>query len=551
MDGDRIRMAISITSGTRFNPLRASEQVRPAVEMIGINKRFGLIEANRDVSMVVRQGTIHGIVGENGAGKSTLMNILYGFHRADSGEIRVNGRTARIRSPRHATRHGIGMVHQHFMLIENATVLENMVLGTEHGYLLRPSLEQARAQLDRLKEGYGLELDPDAIVGELSVGLQQRLEILKVLYRGADILVLDEPTSVLLTQEADFIFEIMRLLKSQGKTVIFITHKLREIMSVTDYVSVMRDGRMAGHLRTEETDTTELSHLMIGRQTYLKPPRALGLSRYGVLRVEGLSVLDSHGKTCVEDASFVVRTGEIVGLAGAAGNGQSELLEAVAGIRPIHAGRIVIQDVVIDKHVPYSAEIMRRLALSHVPEDRKRMGLIPDFSACESMILGRHNSEEFGSVLLNWRKIVAFCRRKMNAYDIRPPDPRMRTSHFSGGNQQKLVLAREMENDADLLLIGQPTRGIDIGAIEYIYQRLARLRDTGKGILVVSAELDEILFLSDRIVVMHEGRVVGIVERVNASHQLIGSMMAGHIPDGAVVTVPGRADLPLADRLGR
>lgn len=544
-------MAISITSGTRFNPLRAAEQTRPAVEMIGINKRFGLVEANRDVSMVVRQGSIHGIVGENGAGKSTLMNILYGFHRPDSGEIRVNGRTVRIRNPRQATRHGIGMVHQHFMLVQKATVLENMVLGTEHGYLLKPSLDQARAQLARLKEGYGLELDPDAVVGELSVGLQQRLEILKALYRGADILILDEPTSVLLPQESAFIFEIMRLLKSQGKTVIFITHKLREIMEVTDYVSVMRDGRMAGHLKTGETDTSELSHLMIGRQVYLKPPRALGLSRYSVLEVDKLSVLDNQGRPRVKEASFVVRTGEIVGLAGIAGGGQSELLEAVAGIRPIHSGRIVVQGVAIDRNVPYSADIMRRLALAHVPEDRKRMGLIPDFPAYESMILGRHNEEEFGSVLLNWKKIREFCRRKMNAYDIRPRDPKMRTSHFSGGNQQKLVLAREMENDADLILIGQPTRGVDIGAIEYIYQRLATLRDVGKGILLVSAELDEILFLSDRIVVMHDGRIVGWVERINATAELIGSMMTGHIPPGAVVTVPGQTDMPITDRLGQ
>jgi len=535
-------MAISVTSGTRFNPLRAAEQGRPAVEMAGINKRFGLVDANRDVSMVVRRGTIHGIVGENGAGKSTLMNILYGFHRPDSGEIRINGKAVRIRSPRHATLQGIGMVHQHFKLIETATVLENMVLGSEHGYLLKPAMEHARAQLDRLKQGYGMELDPDALVGELSVGQKQRLEILKSLYRGADILILDEPTSVLTPQEAEFLFSVMRLLKQQGKTVIFISHKLREILQITDYVSVMRDGRMAGHVKTPETDQRELSHLMIGRQVFLQPPRALGLSRNTVLEVDNLTVLDNHGAPRVKGVSFSVTTGVIFGVAGVTGNGQSELLECIAGIRPIHDGRIVVQDVTFGKGESYSADIMRRLALAHVPEDRQRMGLIPDFPAYESMLLGRQNDEELGGLVLNWKKIREFCRRKMNTYDIRPRDPKMRTSHFSGGNQQKLVLAREMENDADLILVGQPTRGVDIGAIEYIYQRLARLRDLGKGILLVSAELDEIMFLSDRIAVMHQGSIVGIVERANATVELLGAMMAGVVPEDELigVTIPGR-----------
>ena len=543
-------MAISNAPETRFNPLRAAEEARPAVELIGISKRFGLVEANIDVSMVARQGTIHGIVGENGAGKSTLMNILYGYHRADSGHIRINGKTVRIRSPRNATRLGIGMVHQHFMLVENATVLENMVLGNEHGPLLRQSLEQARAQLARLKEGYGLDLDPDAVAGELPVGLKQRLEILKALYRGADILILDEPTGVLMPSEADFLFSILRLLKEQGKTVIFITHKLREIMAVTDYVSVIREGRMTGHLRTAETSARDLSHLMIGREVFLQPARTKGLGRNNVLEVENLTVLDNHGKPCVKGVTFPVRTGEIVGIAGAAGNGQSELLETIAGIRPIHDGRILLQDIYIDKSVNYSANIMRRLALAHVPEDRHRMGLIPDFPAYESMLLGQHMNEEFGAIMLNWSKIRKYCRRKMNAYDIRPTDPNMKTAHFSGGNQQKLVLAREMENDADLILVGQPTRGVDIGSIEYIYQRLIRLRDTGKGVLLVSAELDEIMLLSDRTIVMYGGEIVGIVDRKTATPELIGSMMNGTPPPNELgIVVPG-ADVNalMADR---
>lgn len=541
-------MAMSISSGSRFNPLNAEAQIRPAVELVDVNKRFGLVKANHDISMVVRKGTIHGIVGENGAGKSTLMNILYGFHRPDSGEIRVNGKAVRLRSPRQAMGLGIGMVHQHFMLIEDATVLENMVLGAEHGFLLQHSLDQAREQLDRLRQGYGLELDPDAIVGELSVGMLQRLEIMKALYRGADILILDEPTGVLMPGEADFLFEIMNTMRNQGKTIIFITHKLHEIMRITDYVSVMRDGKVAGHLKTTETASRDLSHLMIGREIYLRPSRAGGINKHSLLDVEDLTVLDNHGRPCVHDVSFPVRSSEIVGIAGVTGNGQSELLETIAGIRPIHSGRITIQGVTIDRNVPYTADIMRRLALAHVPEDRRRMGLIPDFPAYESMILGRHNDERFGTVVLMWRRIREFCRRKMNAYDIRPRDPKMKTAHFSGGNQQKMVLAREMETDADLLLVGQPTRGVDIGAVEHIYQRLAHLREIGKGILLVSAELDEIMYLSDRIVVMHEGRIVGIVERMNATAALIGIMMTGQIPDGEYgIVIPGKGITGMKD----
>ncbi len=531
----------SSPSTTRFDPLRAAQEARPAVELVGINKKFGLVDANIDTSIVVRQGTIHGIIGENGAGKSTLMNVLYGYHRADSGEIRINGKSVRVRSPRHATRLGIGMVHQHFMLVENATVLENIILGNEQGPLLKRSLEQARVQLGRLKEGYGLELDPDAIVAELPVGLRQRLEILKALFRGADILILDEPTGVLMPSEVKFLFDILRLLKQQGKTIIFITHKLREIMDVTDHVSVMRDGRMTGHLRTVETSTRELSHLMIGREVYLQPPRTKGLGRSNVLEVENLTVLDNYGIARVKGVTFPVRAGEIVGVAGAAGNGQSELLEAIAGIRPIHGGHFVLQDVYIDRTVTYTAEVMRRLASAHVPEDRHRMGLVPDFSACESMLLGQQSSGEFGSLFLNWRKIRKYCRRRMKAYDIRPPDPDMRTAHFSGGNQQKLVLAREMEHDADMILIGQPTRGVDVGSIEMIYQRIIRLRDTGKGVLLISAQLDEILLLSDRIVVLYHGEVVGIVDRKVATAEMIGSMMDGTPPPNELgILIPGK-----------
>jgi simple sugar transport system ATP-binding protein len=507
----------------------------PAVELIGIDKHFGPVHANRGVSLRIDRGSIHGIVGENGAGKSTLMNILYGYHRADAGEIRVDGKPAIIGRPSDALAHGIGMVHQHFMLVDPFTVLENVLLGAEGGPLLADGMERAGADLRRLAADYGLDVDPEAKVEDLPVGLQQRVEILKALYRGAQILILDEPTGVLTPQEADHLFRILRVLRDQGKTVVLITHKLREIMDVTDRVTVMRGGRVVADLATTDTNQGQLAELMVGRKVSLARAKAMAKPGDAVLDVKGLTVADDQGHVRVRDVSFYVRRGEIVGIAGVAGNGQTELLEALSGIRSTVSGRVLLKGQDMAGGAPgIAARILRGLGLGHVPEDRQRMGLVLDFTAYENAVLGHQGETRYSQGLfLDEPKIVDTCHRWMSGYDVRPGNPLLPAGNFSGGNQQKLVVAREMEHDPDLLLVGQPTRGVDIGAIEFIHQRLIELRDQGKAILVVSVELDEILQLSDRILVMFDGRIVGEVSPEHATEQKLGLMMAGIVPEAA------------------
>jgi general nucleoside transport system ATP-binding protein len=502
----------------------------PAVELRGIDKRFGRVHANRGVSLAVPKGTIHGIVGENGAGKSTLMNILYGYYRADAGEIRIGGRPVAVGSPQDAIRAGIGMVHQHFMLVEPFTVLENVLLGAEGGATLAAGKARAREELRRLERGYALEVDVDATVGELPVGLQQRVEILKALFRGAEILVLDEPTGVLTPQEADHLFRILRVLRDEGRTVILITHKLREIMAATDNVTVMRRGEVVATLPTAETSREELAELMVGRKVLLRTDKAPARPGAVVLEVARLDVDDEAGVHRVRGASFVVRAGEIVGIAGVAGNGQSELLEALAGIRPVAGGRIVIKgrDVTAAAAAERTPAALHRLGVAHAPEDRQRMGLVVEFPAYENAVLGYQGDSAYRrGPLLDRGRMIASCGAWMRAHDVRPPDPLLKASAFSGGNQQKLVLAREIEHDPDLLLVGQPTRGVDIGAIEFIHRRIVAMRDAGKAILLVSVELDEILALADRILVMFDGRIVDEVPREEATERQLGLMMAG------------------------
>src|SRR4051794_14327362 len=481
----------------------------PAIELRHIDKRFGAVHANKDVNLSVERGTIHGIVGENGAGKSTLMSILYGFYEADSGEIRVNGAPIRIRSSNDAIAAGIGMVHQHFMLVEPLTVVENVMLGAEGGALLRVGEAKVRAELARLARDYGLEIDVNAPVGELSVGLQQRVEILKALYRGADILILDEPTAVLTPSEADALFGLLQALKEQGKTVILITHKLREIMAVTDRVSVMRRGVMVATVETASTSPPELAELMVGRRVLLRVEKSAREPGAPVLEVENLSVIDARGVLRVAKVSLTVRSGEIVGIAGVAGNGQSELLEALSGMRKPVLGSIKVEGRAIggDEHNPHR---LRQLGLLHVPEDRLRIGLVPPFEAFESAVLGFTDDPHLGrGPLLDHGRMIRDLAAKMQHYDVRPQAPRLKTSKFSGGNQQKIVLAREIERNPKVLLVGQPTRGVDIGAIEFIHRRLIALRDQGVGILLVSVELEEIMNLSDRILAMCGGHVTG------------------------------------------
>jgi simple sugar transport system ATP-binding protein len=502
----------------------------PAIELRGIDKRFGAVHANRNVSLLVPAGTIHGIVGENGAGKSTLMNIIYGYYHADAGTILVDGRPITIRSPQDSIRAGIGMVHQHFMLVEPFTVLENVLLGAEGGVTLEEGAAKARETLQALERDYALEVDLDARVENLPVGVQQRVEILKALFRGARTLILDEPTGVLTPQEADHLFRILRNLKEQGRTVVLITHKLREIMAVTDNVAVMRQGEMVAHRVTAQTSREELAELMVGRKVLLRVDKAPARPGAPVLEVENLRVTDDLGVERVKGVSFTVRAGEIVGIAGVAGNGQSQLLEALAGIRRPKAGRITVKGVPVTD--PAQARSRR---LAHVPEDRLRMGLVRGFVAYENAILGYHVDKDYVDErgFLRFGSIIDTCKRWMVGYDVRPQAPQLQVTSFSGGNQQKLVLAREMEHDPDLLLVGQPTRGVDIGAIEFIHRRLIAMRDAGKAVLLVSVELDEILSLSDRILVMFDGHVTGELSAAEADERKIGLLMAGITAEAA------------------
>ncbi len=506
----------------------------PAIELRGINKSFGPVRANRDISLVIEKGSIHGIIGENGAGKSTLMSILYGFYQADSGEILVDGKAAGIKSPDDAIAAGIGMVHQHFMLVDTFTVLENVILGAEGGALLAEGVAKARVALHRLESEYSLEVDIDAVVGDLSVGLRQRIEILKALYRGAETLILDEPTGVLTPQEADHLFRILASLKEQGKTIVLITHKLREIMAITDNVTVMRGGRVAANVATKETDTEQLAELMVGRKVLLRVEKTPAQPGQAVLVVEALNVVDGAGVRRVKDVGFRVRAGEIVGIAGVAGNGQSELLEALSGIRRPTSGSITLKGHEISADHALDGRGMRELGLGHVPEDRQRMGLVMPFAANESSILGYQYDPAYnGRILMDRQKIIDLCGQQMRDYDVRPENPLLASENFSGGNQQKIVVAREMARNPDLLLVGQPTRGVDIGAIEFIHRRLIEMRDAGKAVLLVSVELDEIMSLSDRILVMFDGEIVGEVAPEDANEQVLGLMMAGINPNTA------------------
>ncbi|ESX80168.1 MULTISPECIES: ABC transporter ATP-binding protein [unclassified Mesorhizobium] len=498
-----------------------------AIELIGIDKSFGAVRANRDINLEITRGTIHGIVGENGAGKSTLMSILYGFYQADSGEIRVGGQPASIKTPNDAIALGIGMVHQHFMLVDNFSVLENVILGAESDALLKKSIAKARSELERLEREYGLEVDPDAIIEELPVGLQQRVEILKALYRGAEILILDEPTGVLTPAEADHLFRILRQLKEQGKTIVLITHKLREIMAITDTVSVMRQGTMVATRETRKTTVEELAELMVGRRVLLRVEKGEAKAGGVKLAVKNLTVKDSRGVTMVDDVSFDIHAGEIVGIAGVAGNGQSELLEAISGIRRAVSGSVTLDGKPIDLTGAADPGELRERGLAHVPEDRHHVGLVLAFEENENSILGYQDDERYlKGPFLDIDAIRNDARDKIVKYDIRPADCRLKTANFSGGNQQKIVLAREMEQDPGVLIVGQPTRGVDVGAIEFIHKRLIAMRDQGKAVLVVSVELDEIRSLSDRILVMFAGRIVG--ERgPDATEGELGLLMAG------------------------
>jgi len=506
----------------------------PAIELKGISKAFGPVQANKDISLSVQPGTIHGIVGENGAGKSTLMSILYGFYKADRGEIWMNGTLTPIPDSQAAIKAGIGMVHQHFKLVENFTVVENVILGAEDGAMLQPSISKARKLLTELATEYGLEVQPDAVIEDLSVGHQQRVEILKQLYRHAEILILDEPTGVLTPAEADQLFRILERLKDEGKTIILITHKLREIMEITDTVSVMRRGEMTATVKTADTSPTELAELMVGRKVLLRVDKDPAQPRDVVLDVQDLQVFDSAGVERLKSVSFQIRGGEILGIAGVAGNGQTELLEVLGGMIPAQGGRVTLKGDEIDLTGKHSnGQTRRARGIAHVPEDRQVEGLIMPFEAWENVAFGYHLDEKYQSgLLMDNAAIKADCAEKMERYDVRPPNPRLPARNFSGGNQQKIVVAREMDREPELLLVGQPTRGVDIGAIEFIHKQIIALRDQGKAVLLVSVELDEILGLSDRIAVMFDGKIMGERLPSETNENELGLLMAG-VTEGA------------------
>ena len=521
------RMSGNTEPGRQFAAAPASPPL--AIELRGISKAFGSVQANKDISIQVARGTIHGIIGENGAGKSTLMSILYGFYKADSGEILIGGKAVTIPDSQAAIAAGIGMVFQHFKLVQNFTVLENVILGAEEGRLLTPSLDKARRVLGELSREYELDVDPDALIEDLSVGHQQRVEILKALYRQADILILDEPTGVLTPAEADHLFRILRGLKAQGKTIMLITHKLREIMEITDRVSVMRRGEMVATVETDATSPEDLAELMVGRKVLLHVEKKPSNPGAVVLEVENLRVRDDDKIERLKGVSLTIRAGEILGIAGVAGNGQSELLEALGGIARA-TGVVRMNGVELDLTGRHSDGQSRRAqGIAHVPEDRQSRGLIMDFTAWENVAFGYHNAPEYqkNALFMDNDAIKADTVRKMERFDVRPPIPTLAAKSFSGGNQQKIVVAREMERNPDLLLVGQPTRGVDIGAIEFIHKQIVALRDAGKAILLVSVELDEIMSLSDRIAVMFDGQIMGMRDPATTNERELGLLMAG------------------------
>jgi general nucleoside transport system ATP-binding protein len=556
-----------------------SEAIQNAVEMRGITKRFGEVVANRHLNIAVRDRSIHAIIGENGAGKSTAMNILYGFYNPDEGEILIDGQPRLIRTPSDAIALGLGMVHQHFMLVEPLSVTENIALGTEPLTLKWPPIlwalisaiilgfvaggigfllsllfwsfhyvlvaivfgiigfiaglsagntidyRVARKRVREISEQYGLRIDPDARVAALSVGQQQRVEILKTLYRGARILILDEPTAVLTPQEVGEMFAILRGLREQGKTIIIITHKLQEVLALSDDITVMRDGEVVGNLPTAEATAEGLARLMVGREVLLRVKKDEARPRAAVLSVKNLTLRNADGGTALDDFSFEVRGGETLGIAGVEGNGQTELIEILAGLRSSTSGEVRLEGQLINALDPRQR---KRRGVAHIPEDRHRRGLLLSYDLAGNSILGMHRDAPIsGAVLLNQKVINERAQRLVKEFDVRPPNITLPAGALSGGNQQKLIVAREFDIKPKLLLVSQPTRGVDIGATEFIHRKLIELRDAGCAVLLVSAELEEVLSLSDRVIVIYEGRSVGEVDPKTVGEEEIGLMMTG------------------------
>ena len=512
-----------------------------ALQASGITKRFPGVLANDHVNFELVQGEIHALLGENGAGKSTLMNILYGLYQPDEGEIRINDKPTRITSPHDAIAQGIGMVHQHFMLVPPLTVTENIMLGQESvasasqflGGLSVLDRRRVAARVRELSHQYGLEVDPDAYVRDLTVGAQQRVEIVKALYRQANILILDEPTAVLTPQEADEFFVIMRGLAKQGKSIVFITHKLREVFAVADRISVMRAGQMVGSVVPKEATSEKLAEMMVGRQVILQVDKDQAHPGDEILQVENLRVMDDRKHMTVDGVSLSVRGGEILGVAGVQGNGQTELTEALTGLRRVAEGRVTILGHDTTHATPRQVV---EVGTAHVPEDRHKHGLVLAFSIRDNLVLCSYYRSPFAKgVELDFPVIQKQAEELVNVFDIRTPSINTSAGSLSGGNQQKVIVARELSRPVKLLIASQPTRGLDVGSIEFIHQRIVEARDKGAAVLLISAELDEIMSLSDRIAVMYKGHILETLDAETATREQLGLLMAGVAKEGVHV----------------
>jgi ABC-type uncharacterized transport system ATPase subunit len=497
------------------------------LELRGVTKRFPGVVANDSVDLVVEEGEIHALLGENGAGKTTLMNILYGLYHADEGEILLDGKPVRFQGPREAIEAGLGMVHQHFMLIPVFTVTENVMLGVEETRGAVGFLDRARAatKVREISERYGLEVPPEAIVEELPVGVQQRVEIVKALYREAEVLILDEPTAVLTPQETDELFQVMRSLRDAGKSIIFITHKLKEVLAVADRITVLRRGKVVGTARAAETREEELAAMMVGRAVQLRVDKSTAEPGERVLGLQEIVVLDDRGQMVVESVSLDVAAGEIVCIAGVQGNGQTELMEAIAGLRPVASGQITIGGRNV---TTWSPRAILRSGVADVPEDRQTDGLIIDFPIADNLVLNTFDEPPFATWIVRDEEVVRrTAEERVRDFDVRTSSVMAPASTLSGGNQQKVIVAREFSRPIKLLIASQPTRGLDVGSIEYIHERIVEKRDQGVAVLIVSVELDEVMALADRIAVMYRGRIVAVVPAGEATREELGLLMAG------------------------
>jgi simple sugar transport system ATP-binding protein len=518
--------------GVTVDPEIAARAVAPALEMRGITKTFPGVVANAGIDLSIRPGEIHALLGENGAGKSTLMNILYGLLTPDEGEILLDGKPTQIAGPSDAIARGIGMVHQHFMLVPVFTVAENIVLGNETmANAVFLDVHKSEGRIRELARQLGFDIDPDAKVGDLSVGIQQRIEILKALYRGAKVLILDEPTAVLTPQETVEIFAVLRRLAAEGTSIVFISHKLYEVLEIADRITVIRRGRVVGQADPKTATEEQLAEMMVGREVSLvvdKPPAKPGDV---VLRVTDLTVADDRGSTVVDSCSFEVRAGEIFGIAGVAGNGQAELVEALTGLRRATGGRVTLLDNDVTNH---SSRDLAERKMAYIPGDRQRYGLVLTYPIEDNLVLTEYHRAPFSRRgVINEKAIADRAADLIPRFDIRTPSGDVSASTLSGGNQQKVIVAREFSRELVLLIADQPTRGIDVGSIEFIHNQIVRKRDGGTAVLLVSAELDEVLELSDRIGVIYRGRLVAIVDAEEAEKERIGLIMATGQAEGA------------------